>query len=63
LHWQKSAPSSWASPTPPGPLERFSFGRGAGWYLWQRGQSQAIFDQLGGPATQMDRKVWCGANP
>jgi hypothetical protein len=50
-----------ASPTRPGPTERFSFGRGAGWYWWQRGQSQAIFNQLGGPATQIDRKVWCGA--
>jgi hypothetical protein len=51
------------SPTP-GHAERYYFGLGAGWYRWERAGFVDLFDRLGGPATQMNRSVWCaGANP
>jgi hypothetical protein len=51
------------SPTP-GHTERYFFARGAGWYRWQREGFVDLFNRLGGPATQMNRSVWCaGANP
>jgi hypothetical protein len=44
--------------------ERFYFGRGAGWYRWERDGFIDLFDRFGGPATQMNRSVWCtGTNP
>lgn len=39
--------------------ERFYFGHGAGWYRWQRVGAIDLFNRLGGPATPMDRSVWC----
>jgi hypothetical protein len=52
-----------AVPTP-GHTERFYFGRGAGWYRWERDGFVDLFNRLGGPSTQMNRGVWCaGANP
>ena len=39
--------------------ERFYFGRGAGWYRWQRVGAVDLFNRFGGPPTQMDRSVWC----
>ena len=52
-----------ATPTP-GHTERFYFGRGAGWYRWERAGFVDLFNRLGRPATQMNRGVWCaGANP
>ena len=53
-----------AIPTQSGHTERYYFGRGAGWYLWSAARAQVFFDQPGGPATPMDRSVWCtSANP
>jgi hypothetical protein len=52
-----------ASPSP-GHAERFYFGLGAGWYRWERAGFIDLFNRFGGPATQMNRSVWCaGANP
>jgi hypothetical protein len=39
--------------------ERFYFGRGVGWYRWQRVDVVDLFNRVGGPPTQMDRSVWC----
>src|SRR5262249_55459519 len=53
-----------AAPPTAGHTERFYFGRGAGWYRWERAGFVDLFNRLGGPATQMNRSVWCpGANP
>jgi hypothetical protein len=47
-----------------GAIERFSFGRGAGWYQWERGGFVDVFNRVGGPAVAMNRQAWCaGANP
>jgi hypothetical protein len=44
--------------------ERYYFGRGAGWYRWERAAFVDLFNRFGGPATPMNRSVWCaGANP
>jgi hypothetical protein len=37
-------------PRNPDAVERFSFARGAGWYLWESARGSARFDRLGGPA-------------
>jgi hypothetical protein len=44
--------------------ERFYLARGAGWYRWERDGFVDLFNRIGGPATPMNRSVWCaGANP
>ena len=42
-----------------GAAEHFYFGRGAGWYEWDRSGFRDFFNRFGGPATAMDRSVWC----
>jgi len=40
-------------------LERFSFARGAGWFLWESARGVARFDRLGGPAPAPLRGLTC----
>jgi hypothetical protein len=48
----------------PGARERFYFGRGAGWYEWERSGFFDYFNRVGGFPVVMNRQVWCaGANP
>jgi hypothetical protein len=49
-----------ASPTPK-ERERYYFAQGAGWYRWERAGFVDLFNRLGGPATPMNRSVWCAA--
>ncbi|HKB14298.1 MAG TPA: hypothetical protein VKD69_26715 [Vicinamibacterales bacterium] len=42
-----------------GNVERFFFARDAGWCRWQRDGFVDLFNRIGGPATQMNRSVWC----
>ena len=39
--------------------EYFYFGRGAGWYGWQRESIDLFFNRRGGPTVPMNRSVWC----
>jgi hypothetical protein len=41
--------------------EYFYFARGAGWYEWQRENTDLIFNRRGGPIVPMNRAVWCRA--
>ncbi len=43
--------------------ERFYFARGAGWYEWQRDQTDLVFNVRGGPVVPMNRSVWCASPP
>ena len=47
-----------ASPAPK-ERERYYFALGAGWYRWERAGIVDLFNRLGGPATPMNRSVWC----
>ena len=49
-----------ASPVPK-QRERYYFGLGAGWYRWERAGVVDLFNRVGGPATPMNRSVWCAA--
>lgn len=40
--------------------ERFYFGKGAGWYRWQRDAAESQFVSVRGPLVGMSRDVWCG---
>jgi hypothetical protein len=46
----------------PGQAERFYFGRGVGWYRWERAGFIDLFNRFGGPSTQMNRSVWCDSS-
>lgn len=39
--------------------EHFYFGRGVGWYQWERGPSRSTFNRLGGPAMPVARDTVC----
>ena len=39
--------------------ERFYFGKGAGWYRWERGAAESRFVSVRGPLVGMNREVWC----
>jgi hypothetical protein len=39
--------------------ERFYFGKGAGWYRWERGASVSQFARVAGFAVAINRDVWC----
>jgi hypothetical protein len=40
--------------------EHFYFGRGAGWYAWQREGTDLFFNRRGGPIVPMNQSVRCG---
>ena len=42
-----------------GPAEHFYFGRGAGWYAWDRGSAHVVFNRVGGPAVLPQRDIMC----
>jgi hypothetical protein len=42
-----------------GAAEHYYLGLGAGWYEWERSGFHDFFNRPGGPATPMDRSVWC----
>lgn len=44
-----------------GAVEQFYFARGAGWYEWDRGSHQDMFNRVGGPTTVPVRGIVCGA--
>ena len=39
--------------------ERFYFGKGAGWYRWERGAAVIQFVRVSGLSVGMNRDVWC----
>jgi hypothetical protein len=43
----------------PTAVETFYFGRGAGWYEWQRGPARTVFNRVGGPSMFVARNVIC----
>ncbi len=43
--------------------EYFYFGRGAGWYEWDRAPAHDVFNRVGGPARPVARDVVCNAGP
>lgn len=44
-----------------GAAEHFYFGRGAGWYEWERSGFRDQFNRLGGPARTPMRELICGS--
>ena len=44
---------------PTGAAEHFYFGRGSGWYEWDRSGFHDFFNRVGGINTPMARQVWC----
>jgi hypothetical protein len=46
-----------------GAAEHFYFGRGAGWYEWERSGFRDVFNRRWDFRVVMDRGVWCGAPP
>ncbi|HEY7288965.1 MAG TPA: hypothetical protein VH583_03935 [Vicinamibacterales bacterium] len=43
----------------PSSAERFSFGRGVGWFEWARGDTVRTFARIGGPAMPVAQDVRC----
>ena len=39
--------------------ERFYFGKGAGWYRWQRDAAESEFARVRGASVAINREVWC----
>jgi len=44
-----------------GAVESFYFGRGAGWYEWDRGGFRDLFNRVGGPARTVAREAVCSS--
>ena len=44
-----------------GAVESFYFGRGAGWYEWDRGGFRDLFNRIGGPARTIAREAVCSS--